>query len=274
VDSGAEEAGAALTHHPRQIIRKAVVEALAAAGLASGRVWASRAKPLSDRLVPAVLVYSPSDKMMKGSYDADGQSPLDRELTLAIEIVDLADDDDEALLENRLDAMAGRVEAVMDGFEVPGRMADIVRYQAMDSDLFERGNHVFGALLLTYTVRYRTPTREHPPVEPVTQQFLTVRLTGDPGSAELNVPQGAIIRVSDDSDGGCSPYDLGIDYVIDFNHPVPTLIRLPESMIPPGAALSVTASVPLPAAPSGVFLGEMPEVGLRHVDDYTRVVPA
>jgi len=96
--------------HPRTVIRNAVAAALAEL-LAGKRVWTSRAKPLSEKTVPAVLVYTPNEKLQKGSYGGDEQGPLIRNLTLAVEIVDLADDDDEATLEDRLDRFAELVEA-------------------------------------------------------------------------------------------------------------------------------------------------------------------
>lgn len=262
--------------HPRTVIRKAVAAALTDSPLAellvAKRVWTSRAKPLSEKTVPAVLVYTPSEKAQKGSYGGDEQGPLIRGLTLAIEIVDLADDDDEATLEDRLDHFAALIEARLDGFVIPGRLADRIHYAGMESDMFERGQHVYGAKLITYEVEYRTATL--PADDPSLSPSMTVTVRLDPATGRGALPPIAA--------GGGAPgvgivvvgYDRGIDYDIDTDGPVPVIVRLPGGMIPEGGTVPV--SVPLPrtsSSPTGIYLGQAPEIGRAHEADYTRVAP-
>ncbi|KAA0571077.1 hypothetical protein [Azospirillum sp. Sh1] len=262
--------------HPRTIIRNAVAAVLTDSPLAemlvAKRVWTSRAKPLTADTVPAVLVYTPNEKLEKGSYGGDGQGPLIRDLTLVVEIVDLADDDDEATLEDRLDHFAELVEALLDGFVVPGRLADRLRYAGMESDMFERGQHVYGAKIILYTVEYRTATRTASDASlfpsatvPLRLDLVTGRGALPPISAGSNAPGAGIVVVG---------YDRGIDYDIDTSGPVPVIVRLPSGMIPEGGTVEVSVPLPQPAAsPVGVYLGQAPEIGRAHEADYTQVAP-
>ena len=138
--------------HPRQTIREAV-----AARLRENfeRVFSSRAKPLFDQDLPAVLVYTNSEQVKQERWDTDGFGPLTRELDLFVEAVDTGKDD----IDGKLDALAEKVEAALDGWEVPSHKNAILRFKGTDTDINIDGNKTYGAVRLAFSLTYQTETK-------------------------------------------------------------------------------------------------------------------
>ncbi len=141
--------------HPRQNIREAVAVRLRET---FANVFASRAKPLFDQDLPAVLVYTNSEQIKKERWDTDGFGPLTRELDLYVEAVDIGKDN----LDNQLDTMAGQIESALDGWEIPNRKNAILRFTGTDTDINIDGNKTYGAVRLAFTLTYLTETKNEP----------------------------------------------------------------------------------------------------------------
>jgi hypothetical protein len=121
-------------------------------------VFASRAKPLFDQDLPAVLVYTSSEHIKNERWDTDGFGALIRELDLMIEVVDLGTVD----LDDKLDAHAATIESLLDGWEVPERKSAIIRFKGTDMDVSIEGNKTYGAIRLAFSLTYITDTKnEH-----------------------------------------------------------------------------------------------------------------
>ena len=121
-------------------------------------VFASRAKPLFDQDLPAVLVYASSESIKNERWDTDGFGALTRELDLMVEAVDLGSAD----LDDKLDAHALAIEAALDGWEVPDRKSAVLRFRGTDMDMSIEGNKTYGAVRLAFSLTYITDTKnEH-----------------------------------------------------------------------------------------------------------------
>ncbi len=137
--------------HPRQTIRETIAARLAES---MQNVFTSRAKPLFDQDLPAVLVYAGSEQVKRERWDTDGFGDLTRELEILVECVDMGKED----LDNRLDALAESVETALDGWEIPGYKNAVMRFSGTDTDMSIDGNKTYGAIRLTYTLTYMTAT--------------------------------------------------------------------------------------------------------------------
>ncbi len=141
--------------HPRQQIRDAVTKHLAET---FATVYNSRAKPLFDQDLPAVLVYCASESIKQERWDTDGTGALTRELDLFVEAVDTGKED----LDNKLDDMAEKIESALDGWEIPGRKNAVLRFKGTDMDISVAANKTYGAVRLSFSVTYFTDTNnEH-----------------------------------------------------------------------------------------------------------------
>lgn len=139
----------------RQQIREAVAVRLRET---FSNVFASRAKPLFDQDLPAVLVYCSSETIRNERWDTDGFGALTRELDLMIEAVDLGRDD----LDNKLDEHAAKIESALDGWEIPNRKSAILRFKGTDMDISIDSNKTYGAVRLAFSLTYITDTKnEH-----------------------------------------------------------------------------------------------------------------
>ena len=141
--------------HPRQTIREAVAARLRET---FENVFASRAKPLFDQDLPAVLVYASNESVKQERWDTDGFGPLTRELNLFVEAVDTGKDD----LDDKLDELAEKIEAALDGWEIPNRKSAILRFKGTDTDMSIEGNKTYGAVRLAFSLTYRTETKNEP----------------------------------------------------------------------------------------------------------------
>lgn len=137
--------------HPRQSIREAVAARLRET---FDNVFASRAKPLFDQDLPAVLVYTNSEQVKSERWDTDGFGALFRELDLFVEAVDTGKDD----LDDKLDTLAEKIETALDGWEIPNRKSAILRFKGTDTDISIEGNKIYGAVRLAFSLTYITET--------------------------------------------------------------------------------------------------------------------
>ena len=138
--------------HPRQTIREAVAARLRET---FANVYASRAKPLFDQDLPAILVYASSESVKQERWDTDGFGPLTRELSLFVEAVDTGKDD----LDDKLDKLAEQIETALDGWEIPDRKSAVLRFKGTDTDMSIEGNKTYGAIRLAFTLTYMTETK-------------------------------------------------------------------------------------------------------------------
>ncbi|MDD4556499.1 MAG: hypothetical protein PHE89_04135 [Alphaproteobacteria bacterium] len=138
--------------HPRQHIREAVATRL---HKIFENVYASRAKPLFDQDLPAILVYASSEGVKQERWDTDGFGALTRELELFVEAVDTGKDD----LDDKLDTLAEKIEAALDGWEIPDRKSAVLRFKGTDTDMSIEGNKTYGAVRLAFSLTYQTATK-------------------------------------------------------------------------------------------------------------------
>ncbi len=143
--------------HPRQEIRNAIADRLKEVNTkAVDRIYVSRAKPLFDQNLPAILVYANDEQIHKERWDTDGFGPLERNLEISIEAVDCGKDD----LDDKLDEIAMEIENAMDGWEIPNRKSAILKFKGTDMDMTIDGKKTYGAIRLTFGLSYRTETKQ------------------------------------------------------------------------------------------------------------------
>lgn len=142
--------------HPRLVIRKAIVQRLIKAKtLAKNNVFDSRVKPLFDQDMPAILIYTRDEKILSNQYDGDGSVDLVRELNLSIEAVSNSKN-----LDEELDTIAEQIETALDNYEIPDRKADLITLKTTETDMAIEGSKVYGAIRLTFGIKYRTSLKE------------------------------------------------------------------------------------------------------------------
>lgn len=142
--------------HPRIVIRKAIVQRLIEVQtLAKNKVFDSRVKPLFDQDMPAILVYTRDEKVISNQYDGDGSLDLVRELDLSIEVVSNSKE-----LDTELDTLAEQIESALDNYEIPDRKADLITLKTTETDMAIEGSKVYGAIRLTFRIKYRTSVKE------------------------------------------------------------------------------------------------------------------
>lgn len=142
--------------HPRIVIRKAIVQRLIEVQtLAKKNVFDSRVKPLFDQDMPAILVYTRDEKVISNQYDGDGSLDLVRELDLSIEAVSNSKE-----LDTELDTLAEQIESALDNYEISDRKADMITLKTTETDMAIEGSKVYGAIRLTFGIKYRTSVKE------------------------------------------------------------------------------------------------------------------
>lgn len=143
--------------HLRQSIREAIAERLISAKTnARNNIFISRAKPLFDQDMPAILIYTNTEKIKEERWETDGFGPLERELEIFIEAIDYGKDD----LDNKLDDLAEQIEKALDGWDIPNRKSAILRFIGTDMDISIEGNKIYGAVRLGFNLTYRTLTHQ------------------------------------------------------------------------------------------------------------------
>lgn len=164
--------------HPRRIIRDSIAAHLLAGNTAAAtRVWASREPPVKVETVlidqgPVILVYTRSDTVRPEDYPPAGAGKVRRTLEIAVEITAVGGD----VVDDKLDELTEQVEALMDGFEVPGQPATEIRLQSTEIDTSDEFEMPLGGALMIYEAKYWKDWR----VEPEDEWFpTTVIANGD-----------------------------------------------------------------------------------------------
>ena len=148
--------------HPRSAIRQALVNQLKTKvdniypTIAEERIYNSRAKPLFDQFLPAILVYARNENILEERFATDGFGATKRELDIAFEAVVLGNEQ----LDDDLDNIAAQIEKSLDGWEMPSRKADILRLKSTEIDVSIEGSKIYGAVRLTYTITYYTSNKQ------------------------------------------------------------------------------------------------------------------
>lgn len=146
--------------HPRQRIREAVINHLAAvdaAGLyateAGKRVWGGRLRALKHKDVPALLIYTPAEDGSPSDGTADRRGATRRRLDVVVEIVIAAGED----WETDLDRISQQVEdALADLAAAPGLkgLGATVDYGGGFRVPDTQGEDAMAAQVLQFTVTY------------------------------------------------------------------------------------------------------------------------
>jgi hypothetical protein len=142
--------------HPRQQIREAVANRLKEVNTkAKNRVFTSRAKPIFDQDMPAIIIYTNEENIKQERWDTDGFGALTRELDIFIEAIDKGKEE----LDDNLDALALEIENALDGWEIPNRKSSILKFIGTDMDMSIDGKSIYGAIRLSFSLSYRTKTK-------------------------------------------------------------------------------------------------------------------
>ena len=161
-------------NHPRTIIRQALIDKLKTKvndqfpTAAEDRIYGSRAQPLFDQFLPAILIYCRNETILEERFVTDGYGASKRELEIAIEAVVLGNEE----IDDLLDKISKQIEDALDGFEIPSRKADILRLKSTEIDVSINGSKIYGAIRLTYSITYYTANKP-----PQGQDFIMRELT-------------------------------------------------------------------------------------------------
>ncbi|KAA5603236.1 hypothetical protein F1188_19850 [Roseospira marina] len=138
---------------PRETIRCAVRTALRGADDArpatdAGRtVFASRCTPLAPRLLPAILVYTQSDRR-----DRDrGGGVIQRHLDVVVEVAAQGEAADATV-----DRLSMQVEAALDADPTLGGAVQSIAWESSEADYDGEGAQATAGLRLTFTAVYAT----------------------------------------------------------------------------------------------------------------------
>jgi hypothetical protein len=148
--------------HPRTAIRQALIDKLKTKiddvfpTDAGDKIYGSRAKPLFDQCLPAILVYARNENIIEERFATDGYGASKRELEVAIEAVVLGNEQ----VDDNLDKISKQIEDALDGFEIPTRKADILKLKSTEIDVTIDGSKIYGAARLTYSITYYTSNKQ------------------------------------------------------------------------------------------------------------------
>lgn len=148
--------------HQRQTIRTAVKAALVAGvALATPRVFVAMSLPLRESQLPAITIWTPSDKTKEDSVQSSGIRELDLDLVVEVTawVADTGDNDEATA--NALDALCAQIETAMDADPFFGDPPD--SNAAANSflngtalDLADVGERMMGRAVMEYEFLYRT----------------------------------------------------------------------------------------------------------------------
>jgi hypothetical protein len=148
--------------HQRTAIRQALVDRLKTKvddvflTDAEDRIYGSRAKPLFDQFLPAIIVYTRSENILEERFASDGYGASKRDLEVAIEAVVLGNEQVDDILDN----IAKQIEDALDGFEMESRKADILKLKSTEIDVSIEGSKIYGAVRITYGITYYTANKQ------------------------------------------------------------------------------------------------------------------
>ena len=146
--------------HQRQVIRTAVKAALiAGVPLATPRVFVAQSVPLRESQLPAITIWTPSDKTRPDSVQSSGIRELDQDLILEVTawVADSGGDDEATA--NALDALLAEIETAMHADPFFGALPNNA---CADSSLngtaleLTEGDHMMGRGVMEYGFLYRT----------------------------------------------------------------------------------------------------------------------
>lgn len=169
--------------HERQDIRAAIVARLIAASTGAGsRVSTQRMRPLRKAGLPAILVYSDSEKVSEGSAET---SP--RELTrTAVFVVEAWVSAEASALEDAMDAIALQIETAMDQDLNLAHPSTPTVPTAFDSTLIGTefgvdpdGELPMGCVHLEYAITYHSDLRITAPTDLFDQVEATTSLSNE-----------------------------------------------------------------------------------------------
>lgn len=159
--------------HPRKDIRQAVRQLLAEAGVAAGKVTATRLFPYRKGDLPAVSVYTLEEATDEDSVDTSPREllrQLDLEIAGFVQAGDAVDD--------AMDDLAEAIEAAMAADETLGGKAADSWLRGTTMALTGEGDAMTGMITLSYQVTYRKLAPEAP--EDLAD-FLTADVVHNPG---------------------------------------------------------------------------------------------
>ncbi len=135
--------------HPRQVIRRAVVDLLVAARTgAEDRVFPTREAPWRSIELPGIAVYSIEENSQRQTRDSE----LERHLILAIHAVDRLSEG----IDDSLDALSLQIEKAMAADQTLGGLAVSSYLAGSEISVDESTSRPVGAIRLAYEVRYHT----------------------------------------------------------------------------------------------------------------------
>lgn len=133
--------------HPRKAIRQAAVQLLLAGATAAGQhVFDSRVRRLPTSLLPALLVYTRSDKVDKNA--ADAPRIYLRQVELAIEVVVAADN-----MVDAMDDLCREVEVLLENNETLGGLGEVA-YAGTEIELDGEADPPVAIAVMTFVVEY------------------------------------------------------------------------------------------------------------------------
>lgn len=144
--------------HMRKSVRQLVRDRLIAAGLAGGRIFAARHRPVIATDLPCILVYSLLDEV--GPYDM-AVAPRERKLTLVVVPVVNAAASADSTADDDLDDLAAQVETVMEGDGVStfgiytDQVVHGVTFSRTELKKDEAGAMTVLSALMFYEIQYR-----------------------------------------------------------------------------------------------------------------------
>lgn len=143
--------------HPRQLIREAFSARLMSATSAEDRVFPSRITPITNGVLPAILIYTREEKVKE--YSPDGEDGwIERELQVIVEGAVKGGE----TVDDKLDALGAEIEGLLLDWQIPGRETAKIRLHEVQQDVIAEGSRPVGAIGLVFEVCYRTPWRVQP----------------------------------------------------------------------------------------------------------------
>lgn len=138
--------------HVRQQVRAAAATALEDAGVASGRVYTSRATGIERDSLPAAYVATLSESVEVAGGKGNPPRPLRREIALSVTLIAEAAEG----VEDNLDALAEAAEAALAGGWRMGGIAADTRLTGSKMAVNIDGESPIGTLVLSYNVAVNT----------------------------------------------------------------------------------------------------------------------
>lgn len=179
--------------HRRTRIRRRVVELLRGATVAGQRVWANRFLPLTNRELPAILVYA-----LDESIDPDSRTTAPRELTrrLSLAVDGIVAAGSEGEIDDALDALSLEIETALHRDPFFGTAASAALNPPVDDSVAADsiltdveighetvGDRLVGRVAMTWEVEYQSLAPE-PPDDDSLDDFLTMGVTYDLGGTQ------------------------------------------------------------------------------------------